>query len=289
MSDNKTSLVDITGLSQPATKLIERVSDALGGGFKPWQVKRVARAEAEAAQILAASDLQITDMQARGLERLIVEGGKQQENMERMTAQAAQQVENDTKPEDIEEDWLTNFFDKARNYSDTEMQSLWAKILAGEATTPGAFSRRTVNQVSDMDRSDAQLFTKVCTFIWTIDDTNTLLVFDVKTGVYKSLSYMDLTHLDDIGFLDFHVDPSASFGFSIPGDPRLLVADYYGRSLVMEKVGRFNFGRAMLTETGKQLATICGSALSSEFYEYVIERWANEGLNPTPVPTNHTS
>ena len=33
----------------------------------------------------------------------------------------------------MEEDWIANFFDKCRIVSDSEMQSLWARVLAGEA------------------------------------------------------------------------------------------------------------------------------------------------------------
>lgn len=51
MSGN--SLIDLGKLAEPATKLIEKVSDAVGGIAKPWQIKRVASAEAAAAKIAA--------------------------------------------------------------------------------------------------------------------------------------------------------------------------------------------------------------------------------------------
>jgi hypothetical protein len=40
-------------------------------------------------------------------------------------------------PEKLEDDWITNFFDKCRLISDEEMQTLWSKVLAGEANAPG--------------------------------------------------------------------------------------------------------------------------------------------------------
>lgn len=52
MSDDKsTSLVNLGDLSKPANTLIEKVSSAIGGIFEPWQIKRVAKAEAEAGLI----------------------------------------------------------------------------------------------------------------------------------------------------------------------------------------------------------------------------------------------
>ena len=46
------------------------------------------------------------------------------------------------------------------------MQILWARVLAGEANAPGTYSKRTVNLLSDFDKSDAELFTKLCGFGW---------------------------------------------------------------------------------------------------------------------------
>jgi hypothetical protein len=47
MSDSG-SIVNIGDLTKPATVLIEMISDAIGGVARPWQILRVARAEAEA-------------------------------------------------------------------------------------------------------------------------------------------------------------------------------------------------------------------------------------------------
>ena len=59
---------------------------------------------------------------------------------------------------DIDVDWRANFFDKSRLVHDDEMQTLWAKILAGEANEPGTYSKRTVNFVEDMDKRDCTAY-----------------------------------------------------------------------------------------------------------------------------------
>lgn len=40
-------------LTKPATVLIEKISEAVGGVFKPYQIVRVAKAEAEVGRIQA--------------------------------------------------------------------------------------------------------------------------------------------------------------------------------------------------------------------------------------------
>jgi hypothetical protein len=46
-------LVSLEGLTKPATVLIEKISDAIGTLYRPRQIVREARAEAEAEKIKA--------------------------------------------------------------------------------------------------------------------------------------------------------------------------------------------------------------------------------------------
>jgi hypothetical protein len=78
-----------------------------------------------------------------------------------MFAKALPEVSPEAKPESMEDDWIANFFDKCRLISDEEMQSLWARILAEEANASGRFSKRTVDLVGTLDKSDALLFAQL--------------------------------------------------------------------------------------------------------------------------------
>ena len=59
MSDEN-PLVKLGDLTKPATVLIEKISEAVGGIFKPYQLVRVARAEAEASRIQTEAQIQVT-------------------------------------------------------------------------------------------------------------------------------------------------------------------------------------------------------------------------------------
>src|SRR4051812_31879633 len=137
-----TSLVDLGKLSEPATVLIEKISDAVGGVFKPWQVVRVAKAEAQADRVRAESQIEISDLQRRAFHRFLNEEGKKQKNIEDITRKALPELSDNSQPAEVDDDWLTNFFDKCRLISDEEMQGLWSKVLAGEANSPGMYSKR---------------------------------------------------------------------------------------------------------------------------------------------------
>jgi hypothetical protein len=64
MNMTNNSLFNLGDLTKPATVLIEKISDAVGGIFKPHQIVRVAKDEAAADQIRAESQIQISNRSA---------------------------------------------------------------------------------------------------------------------------------------------------------------------------------------------------------------------------------
>ena len=63
MSEDKSiSLVNVGNLSKPADTLIKKVSGAVGGIFEPYQITRVAKAEAK-----AESEIQINELHRRAM------------------------------------------------------------------------------------------------------------------------------------------------------------------------------------------------------------------------------
>ncbi len=227
--DNSTSLVNLGDLSKPANTLIEKVSSAIGGVFQPWQIKRVAKAEAEASLIKAKADIEITDLHRRALNRFVEEEANRQENMEEITKRSIPLLTENSTPENIEDDWVTNFFDKSRIVSNEEMQTIWASVLAGEANKPGSFSKRTVNLLGDLDKRDAELFQTLCRLGW-IFGGFTPLIFDSQAPIYNDLgiNFSSLSHLDSLGLIQFN----SLSGFIRQGLPDQFMVHYCGQSLI---------------------------------------------------------
>jgi Protein of unknown function (DUF2806) len=135
--DENTSLINIGELSRPATVLVEKISDAVGGIFKPYQIVRVAKAEAQADRVRAEGQIEISALQRRAFHRFLEEEAKKQKNIEDITRKALPLLNPDSQPNEIENDWIVNFFDRCRLISDNDMQKLWSRVLAGEANSPG--------------------------------------------------------------------------------------------------------------------------------------------------------
>lgn len=63
-------------LTKPATVLIEKISEAVGGIFEPYQIVCVAKAEAEANRIQTESQIQVTELHRRAMHRFLEEEAK---------------------------------------------------------------------------------------------------------------------------------------------------------------------------------------------------------------------
>ncbi len=131
------SLINLGDLSKPATVLVEKVCNAVGIIYEPVHIKRKARAEADADKIKALARLELSEIEHRAVERLVHQEARKQENIEQITAQAAAALPENANVQNLDEDWVAHFFKQCDTVSDKEMQSLWARLLSGEATAPG--------------------------------------------------------------------------------------------------------------------------------------------------------
>lgn len=285
MADNSITLAG--DLGQPASRLIDKVSEAIGGIAKPWQAKRMAKAETEAELIRAEGRLKISELERRGLERLVREEGQKQENIERIVEAAAERLEADAKPEELDDDWIRHFFESCRLTSDSDMQKIWAKILSGQANTPGSFSRRTVNMLSSLDKIDANLFSELSSFV--VDEGRTLIaIYDLEAAALatRGINFKALTELESIGLIK--LDHTA--GFILQQNTTDLQV-IYGPTIIQITLpvsanNKVDIGLVMLTESGRQLMKIVDPSYDEDVLVYLESIWNTKGWNPRRIRTS---
>ncbi len=283
------SLVNASGLSKPADTLVTKISNAFGRHFDPRQKVRMAEAEVQADRIRkvgsAEIDIEVAELRERAATRFANEEMTKQLNMESITEKAIPHLNDDANPEEMENDWIMNFFDKGRMVSDDDMQQIWARILAGEGNNPGSFSRRTVNLVADLDKRDARLFSNLCGFAWMIGFAE-VLVFDTNADIYRrnGITFDSLAQLETLGLIRYDSAPFGRINL-----PKHFTVFYYGNPVDLkfpDGVEKLSIGTTLLTQSGRELALICGSTPVEGFFDYVYDRWAGESLVPprNPVP-----
>jgi hypothetical protein len=210
----------------------------------------------------------------------VIEEAKKQSNIESITRKALPNLDQNAQPENMEDDWITNFFDKCRLISDEEMQVLWSKVLAGEANSPGRYSKRTVNLLGSLDKSDANLFKSLCRFSWIIGGLRTLIFTDTDEIYNKcGINFNSMKHLDEIGLVSYE----SIAGYIRKNLPKKFVVFYFGEPLIIEfekeTDNQLSIGKILLSKAGEELAPICGAEAVQGFYEYVFNKWKGMGLN----------
>jgi len=281
-SDGKLSLISVGDWSKPANTLVEKISDAIGGIAKPWQIKRVAEAEAIADRIQTTADIERAERLQRAAIRFLAEETKKQENIESIISKALPEVSEQAKPEQVEDDWIANFFDKCRLISDDDMQKLWAKLLSGEANSPGRFSKRTINLVASLDKSDARMFSTLCSFTCCVGQQLVPVIFDYTNQIYSKsgIDYSFLAHLESIGLIRFNYAPKHVY--TIDGLEQEIVIDYFGQNVFIRfdspNANEFAVGQVLFTQAGEQLSSICGAKRQDGFFEYLNTIWKGDGL-----------
>ena len=274
------SPINIGGLTEPVTVLIKKISNAVGTLWEPRQIRRVAQAEADAALILAKGEIQIKGVQWRAARRFVEEETRKQLNMEKIVEKAIQDVDPNAPTEDVEEDWIANFFDKCRSFSDDEMQVLWSRILSGEANSPGSFSRKTVNLVADLDKASAELFHSLCSFGWRFGDELVPLIVELSDAIYAQhgINLLSLSHLDSIGLVQIN----GTGGFRLRNQPKERVVSYQRRSVILrfprENQNDLKIGNVLLTPSGMQLSDVVKPRPVDGFFEFIYDRWVAESL-----------
>ena len=294
--DPATPIINIGDLAKPAVVLIEKVSDAVGSIYEPIKIKRTTEAEAKAEIVRAEVEIQITDLQRRAAHRWLKEEAIHQKNMEDIIAKAIPLLNDNANPSAMANDWIANFFSKTRIVSDSDMQDLWARILAGEANAPDFFSKRTVNVLSHLDKGDAEAFERLCRFVWVIETESEEeampIVLDFNAAIYKShgMDFVTLNNLESIGLLRF--DPMAGLGFFSEGKSESsrsqdkCIARYFGRELLVDLSkgidNSLSVGHTFFTNTGKELARISNSKPVEGYYEYVEKQWEQYLVEDVP-------
>lgn len=174
------------------------IDNGVGGLLKPWQMRRIAHAQADCNLILAKSERaanliltgelevassaegsrRIVDRLANRIEpeldlsqlpkmvtQLYVgEALRREVNVAKALLHAEEQLQGDTSspPEElVDGDWLRRWRDIVGEVSSESLQYIWGRLLAGEVKSPGTHSLRTMDIIRNLSSDDARLIAKL--------------------------------------------------------------------------------------------------------------------------------
>lgn len=281
-----TPLVDLGKLTKPLTKLIEVVSSGVGTVYAPWGTVRQAKADAKAKKIHAKADIEVERLWERAQSRLRHVETRRQANLECIAEEAKKALPDAVSEKPVDEDWILQFFETAKDVCDAEMQKVWARILAGEVASPQTYSRRTLQFLKTMDTDEAIAFVKYCGFAFADPQGWPFVFSDPVTSdeMRKSFDTDYPFHFKDIGLVadDDIRQLSAWNGQTLT---------YFSRKFkvkappppadgMLEKV----YGYAALTQIGYELSRIVGAGPVPGYVERLIEGLAADlGITLSPA------
>jgi hypothetical protein len=271
------TLISLDKLSEPLTKLVEVVAAGVGKLYEPVGVVRRAKADARAAVILAESGQEIISIERRAAARVDYREGMRQENIENVARIAAGELPAKVSADPVAQDWTTQFINGVQDVSDTDMQLLWARILAGEVARPGTYSKRTLEFLRTLDKWEAEAFSAICSYALQDENGWHCILHSKPYEEYldrKFKSHGIEYHLTAIGLL------MSNMGMATPSFMKEKKISYFGRRYrwvsnlepdvtpsLRLKMPEFGPGMRHFSQIGQELAPIAGAAPVAGYVE----------------------
>lgn len=268
---------DLAGLSDPLTKLVEVIANGCKWIAEPYQIKRIAEANAYASSVQSKEDfkqgLRNSLLEYTQRSMLSVRENRQIENLANIINYAGQELQvidkiNDTP---VSPEWSSRFFDYAQNIYDDEIQIIWGKILAQETATPGKFFKRTLNILHNIEPFEAKWFAELCQFV--LDD-----MFISKDIIhYKLFEFNKIQSMMDCGLLNTK-DCIISFDNTV--NSINFKSHYLKKGISQLQPSNISMSGFTLTDAGNQLYKITQVSSNLEFVKKIQEQLKNNyGLN----------
>jgi hypothetical protein len=261
---------DIGKLSGPLTEFIKRVSRAIGILYEPHRIVRKAKAEATAKVIHAGADAEAKAISERAALRNKFILNRQQTNLEQIVKLALPAIDQSKEPQNMEEDWLIQFMNAAQDVSDIDLQSLWAKLLAGEYNQKGTFSIRTIHAVRLLRKAEAETINRFFGLVSVLNQ-ELYCAIHIKPNRLQAFQITDLVvgQLKDIGIV------SETMHFVLTSTHERHIMKYFGREFVLSKSDSVHYEPALvfylLSSIGKELFSVAVPERNDSYLSQLLE------------------
>lgn len=278
----------LAAVSAPLTKLVETVSAGLGRMYEPTHIRRLARAEGEKLVILAKASTEVTEVQQRAAERWLAVEGRRQLNIEAIADKAAKELPDSVNERPVDGGWAAKFFDECKDVSDEDMQSLWARLLAGEVANPGSYSIRTMRVLAGLSPAEASKFSVLCSFVVHGATTSPFFMRERESFFSeRGLHFATMQELEAAGLVQRESPGLVLRGLKGPlslfpcGDGPALVGR---RPLLLDVPCDVELGTVSLTRAGLELVQLWRGSADVEHLQWLQTKFTHGGWATDLVP-----
>ena len=250
------SLISFDGFSDVMNNLIDKLSEGIG-----WVATHN-------TPMRTAVDTYIQDIQNSNFDPVtkaaLISNArktiKEYRNQCKITTIAGQNMLPTAKPEQVDDDWLAQFMDKARLVSNEQFQILWGNILAEECNNPNSIPKALLHIMEQMDSDMAESFMNVAAVSVWCEDGGKKAWTPIITGgtvddYYKNVGicYGDLLELQSVGLIETHLGLAESSFSQKPGRTPIVVHYHDEEYIISNNNGEFSVGNVIYTNAGMAL------------------------------------
>lgn len=268
------SLISFDGFADVANNIINRISNAVG-----WLVTH--DTPKSIALDTYIKDVQNSDFDPITKAVLISQSKKTIKeycNQNEIVTHALSMITPTARPDDVDEDWILQFMDKARLVSDSEFQIIWASILANEFNTPGTIPKALLHTLEQMDKHMAKAFMNVAAAsINFIDDEKiefSPIILREKFRDYYNEIGINLDNLIDLQSLGLIQVGDGITTYSVQCSTPVIV-HYHDQDCSLPN--KFVVGEVVYTRIGKVLCSVVKPEKIENFFDKIcIPLWEKE-------------
>lgn len=194
---------------------------------------------------------------------------------------AIDNLEDSAKPENLDDDWLYFFMNKAATITDEQMRYTWGKILAEACEDSELCSKTLINTLSLISKWQAEAFQNICKFRMINMDIS---VNENKISVYpiiflsksfdgyafNGVTYKGISALEQLGLIN--IDSHKEF---VVYTDLFKIRDYRN-SIEIIGNNKVEIGNIIFTYDGYLLQKIIEPYYSSKITDYNVQIWLHK-------------
>lgn len=161
MSDKNLSIINLDGASEIVIKFLDMIQNAIGWMVTPHGVGKDFEEALEMYKKSIEKDEKIDGIVKAARISSARKELKQYINQGKIIAYTIPDLNQNARLE-VEDDWLSYFFNYAQNVSDESVQKIWARILAEHCNGDTSVKRMLIHTLSLLDAESAKAFGNLC-------------------------------------------------------------------------------------------------------------------------------
>lgn len=203
-------------------------------------------------------------------------GAKKFFNQAKILDIALDKVKEDDKILTIDEDWISDFWEKAKNISNEETQNIWGSVLYFNFVN-GTCTKTLLNTLYLIEKRGIKDFDLIRKFTFQ-QAKNPIRVYSCIYFIDESRMYRELGlhkynihYLSTIGLVEYDWNHK----FILPNQK--VVLKYGNKIIKIRSQERLEYGNVRLTSDASLLHNALQPVYNEEFFDFCVSKWKEKG------------